>query len=144
MLIRPLERKDYDGWLPLWQENCLNQISEAVTDETWRRLNNPKEQVYGLGAFDGETLIGILHYVLHPTTGFIEPACYMQDLFVREDRRGQGIAKQLVWELNSIAKNENYARLYWFVDNGNESAVNLYKNLGIKLDFGLHMLPTHD
>ncbi|MEM8833583.1 MAG: GNAT family N-acetyltransferase [Pseudomonadota bacterium] len=144
MLIRPIERKDYDSWLPLWQENCLHQISDDVTAETWRRLTNPKELVFGLGAFQDNQLIGFLHYVLHHTTGFIEPACYMQDLFVLPDHRGQGIAKQLVWELNAIAKKENYARLYWFVDNQNESALNLYKNLGIKMDFALYMLPTHD
>lgn len=143
MLIRSLERKDYDAWLPLWNENSLNQISKDVTTETWRRLNNPKETVFGLGFFDqNELLCGILHYILHPTTGVKEPACYMQDLYTAKDRRRQGIAKQLVLELNAIGLKQNWARIYWFAENGNENVQNLYKNLGIPMDFTLFMLQT--
>ena len=143
MNIRALNRSDYDQWLPLWQENCLHQISDDVTAETWRRICNPKENVFGLAAFnDNDKLVGILHYILHATTGFIQPACYMQDLFVDEKHRKQGIAKQLVWELHELGKNEKWARIYWFAENNNEAAQALYKNLGVKMDFGLFVLPT--
>lgn len=142
MDIRPLSRNDYDAWLPLWQENCLYQIADNITDETWRRLHNTKDTVYGLGIFEGDKLSGFLHYVLHPITGFIEPACYMQDLFVAKDNRGQGLAKRLVWELESIGKTNNWARIYWFADKENETVQKLYKNLGIEVNFGLHMLQT--
>jgi len=143
MNIRALNRSDYDQWLPLWQENCLHKISDDVTAETWRRIGNPKENVFGFAAFnDNDELVGILHYILHATTGFIQPACYMQDLFVDEKHRKQGIAKQLVWELHELGKNEKWARIYWFAENNNEAAQALYKNLGVKMDFGLFILPT--
>jgi ribosomal protein S18 acetylase RimI-like enzyme len=142
MIIRPLTHKDYNSWLPLWQENCLHLIKDNITAETWRRLPNPKENVHGLGAFEDDKLIGFLHYVLHPITGFIEPACYMQDLFVATESRGQGLAKRLVWELETIGKTENWARIYWFADKDNETVQKLYKNLGIEMNFGLHMLQT--
>jgi ribosomal protein S18 acetylase RimI-like enzyme len=142
-MIRPLERGDYDSWLPLWQANCQHKVSDEVTAETWRRLTNPKENVFGLGAFDESgKLQGILHYILHPTTGFIEPACYMQDLYTDEAYRRQGIAKRLVWELNDIGQKHRWARIYWFAENKNEAVQNLYKNLGIPMDFTLFMLPT--
>ena len=144
-MIRSLERKDYEAWLPLWNENCLHQISDDVTAETWRRLTNPKENVYGLGVFDNdEKLIGILHYILHPTTGFKEYACYMQDLFIEKSSRRQGLAKRLVWELDSIGKTEKWARIYWFAENNNVAVQNLYKNLGIPIEFSLHMLLTQE
>jgi ribosomal protein S18 acetylase RimI-like enzyme len=142
-MIRALQRQDYDQWLPLWQKNCLHQVSDEVTSETWRRLTNPKERVHGLGIFDGnETLLGFLHYVLHDTTGFIEPACYMQDLYISETHRRQGLAKRLVWELHTLGKDQNWARIYWFAQNSDEAVQNLYKNLGIPMDFTLFMLPT--
>lgn len=143
MLLRALTRQNYDQWLPLWQENCLHKISDDVTAETWRRLCNPKENVFGFAAFNNNNeLVGILHYILHATTGFIQPACYMQDLFVDEAHRKQGIAKQLVWELHELGKREKWARIYWFAENNNEAAQALYKNLGVKMDFGLFILPT--
>ena len=145
MLIRSLERTDYNAWLPLWNANCLNQMADDITAETWRRLTNPKETVFGLGSFDKDgKLCGILHYILHPTTGFKEPACYMQDLFTAKNCRRQGIAKQLVLELNTIGKEQKWARIYWFAENGNESVQNLYKNLGIPMDFTLFMLQTRN
>ncbi len=101
-----------------------------------------KFNYFWLGIFDEDKLIGFLHYVLHPITGFIEPACYMQDLFVSSNYRGQGIAKRLVWELESIGKLEKWARIYWFADKGDETVQKLYKNLGIEVNFGLHMLDT--
>lgn len=145
MLIRALTRKDYDAWLPLWQANCLNQISDDVTAATWRRLCHLKEGVFGLGAFDDAgNLCGFLHYILHPTTGFIEPACYMQDLYVDEQYRRQGIAKQLVWALNDLGQTQKWARIYWFAENNNKEVQNLYENLGVKMDFSLHMLQTQN
>ena len=145
MDIRPIARNDFEQWLPLWQENCLHQISEEVTAETWRRLTNPKEHVHGLGVFDeADNLCGFLHYILHPTTGFKEYACYMQDLYVPQEKRRQGLAKRLVWELNDIGKQQKWARIYWFAENDNIAAQNLYKTLGISMNFSLHMLLTQE
>lgn len=145
MLIRALSRNDYEAWLPLWRENCLNHIADHVTAETWRRLCNPKEGVFGLGAFNEEGhLKGFLHYILHSTTGFIEPACYMQDLYVSENYRRQGIAKRLIWELNDIGKAQKWARIYWFADQNNQAVQQLYKDLGVKMNFSLHILKTQN
>lgn len=143
MTLRPIERTDYDQWLPLWQENCQHQIADNVTIETWRRLTNLKETVFGLGIFDeAGNLQGFLHYVLHPTTGYVTPACYMQDLFIDKKHRRKGLARRLVWELNEMGKADQWARIYWFADNKDTAVQNLYKNLGIPMDFTLFMLPT--
>ena len=145
MLIRSLEREDYHAWLPLWHANCFHQISDEVTRETWRRLINPKEQVFGIGIFEATgNLDGFLHYILHPVTGFVEPVCYMQDLYVAENARRQGLAKRLIWELQDIGKNKEWARIYWFAENKNKAAQNLYKNLGVRVDFSLHILKTQE
>lgn len=147
MQIRPFTRHDYEAWLPLWLENCAHKISDEVTQETWRRLCHPKEQVFGLGAFADDkpqNLQGLLHYILHPTTGQIEPVCYMQDVFVAHDSRRIGIAKRLIWTLGEIGKQNDWARIYWMAEKDNMAAQSLYKNLGIAIDFSLHILPTKD
>jgi len=141
MQIRRFERKDYDQWLPLWQENCAHKIADDITAETWRRLTHPKESVGGLGVFTpDDKMIGLLHYVVHPTTGFIHHVCYMQDIFITQDHRKQGLAKRLLWELQDLKKTQNWARIYWFAENNNVAAQNLYKTVGIKMDFSLHMI----
>ncbi|MCD8498118.1 MAG: GNAT family N-acetyltransferase [Alphaproteobacteria bacterium] len=144
MLIRPLEPDDYAEWVPLWDANNLGQINGKLTTTTWSRLSDPSDtQMNGMAAFDNAGhIVGIMHYILHPTTGSLQPACYMQDLFVMPAHRGKGIAKKLVRELETLGKEQKWARIYWLADNTNREAMALYRNLGIKLNFGFYVLPT--
>lgn len=143
-IITPLKTADFAQWKPLWEENCLHQIGQDVTRETWQRITNPRSAVHGLGAWDGKELAGILHYILHPTTGHLEEACYMQDVFVSPDHRRKGIARTLIEHLAAHGREQRWARIYWLAEANNEAAQNLYKTLGVKLDFTLHMLPCKE
>lgn len=144
MIIRPLSPTDYAEWLPLWDANNMGQKNQPLTDRTWRRIIDPQDsQINGLAAIDEAGQIkGILHYILHPTTGSLSEVCYMQDLFVPLAYRGQGIAKSLVRELERLGKAQGWARIYWLADNTNEAAQALYRNLGVRLNFSFHVLPT--
>lgn len=141
MKIRPIEPNDFPEWLDLWNANNLGHKNEDVTTETWGRLIDPKACVYGLVAEDKGTLIGLLQYILHPTTGSIEPVCYMQDVFVATDHRGKGIAKKMIAALERTGKQENWSRIYWLAEAENNAAQSLYKSLGQKMNFTLHILP---
>ena len=142
LIIRPLETNDFPSWLPLWNENNLGHRNEAVTTETWSRLMDENQQVYGLCALKNGEMAGFLHYVLHPTTGALEPACYMQDVFVHPEYRKQGIAHALVHELIKTSEKSDWSRIYWLADEANEAAQALYKNIGVKMNFNLFILPT--
>lgn len=141
LTIRPLHFDDFPQWLPLWQHNNMGQAQPEVTTTTWERLIDEDSPVNGLGAFKGSEMAGFVHYILHPVTGHIEPAAYMQDLFVSTDFRKQGIGKALVEKLSRIGKREKWARLYWLAEENNEAAQALYKKLGVKLDFSFHVMP---
>lgn len=144
LTIHPIEEADHDQWLPVWNDNCDNQLDAKITKVTWQRLCDPANPVNGLIAKNAEgKAIGILHYILHPTTGNIDLVCYMQDLFISADYRRQGIARMLVVELAAIAEKEGWNRIYWLADKNNEAAQNLYKNIGVALDFSLHVLPVN-
>lgn len=142
MIIKPLEKSDYKNWLPLWNANCHHKVTQDVTNQTWQRICDPQSDIGGLAAHVDDKLAGIVHYVLHPVTGHLKPAAYMQDVFVAEDMRRQGIARALIEHLALEGKQEGWARLYWLAEGSNVAAQNLYKTLGIKVDFTLHILPT--
>lgn len=139
--ITDITADDYEGWLALWLANNQGRCDEAVTQETWMRLNNSLYPVHGLLARKGDEIAGLLHYILHPVTGHINPVCYMQDVFVAPEHRCKGIATALIAQLAEIGKSEDWARLYWLVENNNEAAQALYKNTGLKLDFSLYVHP---
>ena len=139
--IRPLQLNDFPSWLPLWNANNLGHRNEIVTTETWSRLTNDHNPVCGICALKNGEMVGLVHYILHPTTGSIENACYMQDVFVHEDHRSQGIAKKMIVDLIEIGKKEKWSRLYWLADASDDAAQALYKNIGVKMNFTLHIQP---
>ena len=140
-IIKPLCPQDYEPWLPLWIVNNHGQVADDVTAATWDRLICDDPAVSGLGAWRDGRLAGFVHYIVHPVTGHVDPVCYMQDLFVAEDHRQQGIARALVLALAELARRAGYARLYWLAETDNAAAQALYKNLGYRLDFSFHVLP---
>ncbi len=138
--IRPLHNDDFPDWLPLWDGNNLGTRDEAVTAQTWSRLNDPSSPVHGLVATRGGALVGLVHYILHPTTGALNDVCYMQDVYVAPAMRQKGIARKMVQALAQKGRTEKWTRLYWLAEAQNKAAQALYKNLGVKLDFTLHIM----
>ncbi len=141
IIVRPLTYTDFAGWLPLWNDNNLGENDEEITRETWRRILSDDEKVYGICAEQNSNILGITHYILHPTTGHIKPVCYVQDVFVSKEHRGKGIGRKMIEEVIKIGISEEWARMYWLTQEDNEAAKALYKNLGIKLDFDFYVLP---
>ena len=139
--IRPPENRDFPDWLPLWDGNNLGTRDEAVTSETWSRLIDENSPVHGLVAEKAGKLVGLVHYIVHPTTGSLKDVCYMQDVYVEPEHRGKGIAKALIKELAAIGqKNKSWTRIYWLAEANNEAAQKLYETIGVKLDFTLHVM----
>ena len=142
IIIRPLQPNDFEKWLPLWDANNLGQRDDTVTAQTWARLINPdNKQVNGLCADQNGELLGIVHYILHPTTGAINPVCYMQDVYVDQAYRRKGIGKRLVEGVTKIGAQEKWARMYWLTQDSNLEAKAMYTNFGIKLNFTFYVLP---
>lgn len=142
IVIDDIHEDDFGEWLKLWDGNNGGHRDDDVTKETWSRLLNPIYPVHGFVArAGGGTLAGLVHYILHPVTGHIMPVCYMQDLYVAPPFRGRGVGRALVEQLAAIGQREGWARLYWLAEGQNKAAQALYRNLGLKLDFTLHVLP---
>ena len=138
--VRAIKAEDYDQWLALWNANNQGHINHEITAATWQRLMS-NDQVRGLIAEHDGQIAGLVHFILHPVTGHLKPVCYMQDVFVDPAHRRKGIARKLVTALAAVGAHEGWARLYWLAEARNAEAQALYKNLGLKLDFTLHVLP---
>jgi len=57
---------------------------------------------------------------------------YLEDLFVREDMRGNGIGKALLLHLAGIARERDCGRMEWSVLDWNRPAIEFYESLGAK------------
>jgi GNAT superfamily N-acetyltransferase len=95
---------------------------------------HPEEMVGTVGAFDGDVLVG--HAAMRP----FEDALEVKRVYVRSDYRGQGISKQLMLELEAIARERHVARLILQTGNRQTEAIALYEKIGyVPIDrFGLY------
>lgn len=135
--ILPLTEKDKTRWLQLWQGYQVFyevDIADDVTEKTWNKLMN-HEQMFGLGAFKSGELVGIANLVTHPHSWMNKDCCYLIDLFVDVDERGQGIGRALIEGIYDDAKSKNYQRVYWLTKEDNYTARMLYDKLAKKSDF---------
>jgi diamine N-acetyltransferase len=61
-------------------------------------------------------------------------ALYLDDLYVREAFRKQGIGKKLLHAVIELAKAERCRKVRWQVSKWNENAIGFYKRLGAVID----------
>lgn len=97
--IAPLSQTDYSLWLVLWERYLSfyeTTLPTHTTEATWDNLLNQDIAIYGFGAWINDTLVGITHVVLHPNTWNTSDCCYLEDLYVSDNARGQGAGRALI------------------------------------------------
>ena len=83
-------------------------------------------------AFEGESPVGFAVYFYNFSTWLGRPGLYLEDLFVKPEKRGKGYGRTLLVELAKIARDRGCGRMEWAVLNWNEPAIKFYRALGAK------------
>jgi GNAT superfamily N-acetyltransferase len=125
-----LEPADRERWTELWR-GYLTFYETTLPDDiyaaTWERIIDPKGAIHALGVRDPTgRIVGIAHYLVHAHAWSREDACYLQDLFVDADFRGQGYARSLIVGVAAAARKLGCSRLYWTTQESNVTARLLY------------------
>jgi GNAT superfamily N-acetyltransferase len=83
-------------------------------------------------AFEGDSPVGFALYFYNFSTWLGRPGLYLEDLFVKPEKRGKGYGRALLVELAKIARDRGCGRMEWAVLNWNEPAIKFYRTLGAK------------
>ncbi|WP_354642284.1 GNAT family N-acetyltransferase [Kitasatospora camelliae] len=108
------------------------QEARATEEQLRDALFGEHPAVFGLIAEDddsGET-VGFALWFRNFSTWRGTHGIYLEDLYVRPDRRGGGHGKALLAELARICGERGYGRLEWAVLDWNEPSIGFYKSLG--------------
>jgi GNAT superfamily N-acetyltransferase len=143
MIVRDASEGDREAWFRLWRDYCAmypgGPVSDAVTDETWRRILDPAQPIYSLllCTADGDrtAVAGFAHYVLHPNSWTDRLSCYMEDLYVAPEARRRGFAAALIEALAARGREQGWHVLYWVAAEGNAPARRLYERIARRTDF---------
>ena len=144
--VRPAVAADKDQWMVLWQAyNSFygTVVPDEVSETTWERIVDPSSLVGCIVACewpDGAVL-GFINYVVHPRTWSAADACYLEDLYVDERLRGQGIGRQLCEALKHLGERKGLSQIYWNTREDNHAARKLYDQIATKDDFVRYVMP---
>ncbi|MFL6553782.1 MAG: GNAT family N-acetyltransferase [Chthoniobacterales bacterium] len=83
-------------------------------------------------AFEGELAVGFAVYFHNFSTWLGRPGLYLEDLFVKPEKRGKGYGRALLVQLAKIARDRGCGRMEWAVLDWNEPAIKFYRALGAK------------
>jgi len=136
--VKAVERGDFDIWLPLWkgyQRFYEVTIPESVTRETWDRFLDPIEPMHAALAVAGDEAVGLVHSIYHRSTWMTGDYCYLQDLFVADAARGNGVGRTLIEYVYADAKRRGAPRVYWLTHESNQSARQLYDRIADRSGF---------
>jgi len=136
--VRAISSADRQLWDPLWLgylDFYEKTLPQEVTEFTWKRLTTSSD-IQGLLALSsaGEAL-GLVHFLIHPSTSNIGGNCYLQDLFVVPAARGRSVGRRLIAAVEQAAKEMRAALVYWQTEEFNGTARRLYERVAKRSPF---------
>ncbi len=139
IIVRSVEKTEYSQWQLLCKKyNSFygrDSFPSEITQLTWSRFFDTNEPVYAVVAENRGKILGVAHYLFHRSTIQVESNCYLQDLYVSENMRGQGIARKLIEAVYKNAKAAGSKRVYWQTKGDNLVARKLYDKVAELSEF---------
>ena len=130
-MIRELERKDKENWIKLYcgyAKFYKAPMSQEILDTLWGWIHDENHIVNAI-CFELEgKVVGIAHF-----KG--QYICFLDDLFVEPEFRGQKIAQKLISHLISLSKANNWDGIRWITHSSNENAKKLYDKIANNTGF---------
>ncbi len=102
----------------------------ATQESLHAALFKPQPLAYALVAEVDGKLVGMATYYAIFSSFISKPGLWLDDLFVYEDYRGNGIGEAMVENLCAIAKSGGCARIDWLVNAANDRGKKFYCRIG--------------
>ena len=112
-------------------ERAPDEVS-ATEEQLVDVLFGERRVAEALLAFEAESPVGFAVYFYNFSTWLGRAGLYLEDLFVKPEKRGKGYGRALLVELAKIARDRGCGRMEWAVLDWNEPAIKFYRALGAK------------
>jgi GNAT superfamily N-acetyltransferase len=131
--LTPTDRQDWEQLFQEWQQYLSGAISADVHDRTWRLLCDKTSGLIGLIARNkGGKGVGFAHSSLTPFAWAGGQVLYLQDLFVSETERGQGIGAGLLKAVYDLADETGSSQVFWLANEDDTELLRFYLRHAIR------------
>ena len=133
--IRPIAPDDVPAVVGLVHELAvyekLPELCHLTPEQLQAALFGPSPALHGHVALgESGSIVGYALWFLNFSTWEGVHGIYLEDLYVRADKRGSGLGKELLLTLTRIAQERGYARVEWSVLDWNTPSIDFYRSLG--------------
>ncbi|GAA1057220.1 hypothetical protein GCM10017608_07640 [Agromyces luteolus] len=127
--VRDVAENDFFAWLPLFDSYCSSRgrgLDDTKALIVWSWIQDPRSALRAAVAVDDEgTLVGLVHAHPEPRTLDAGIGIVIDDLFVVEAHRRNGVAGQLLDRVRAMAVELHATRVTWSNDPGDADGLRL-------------------
>jgi len=125
----------FRGYLRFYRQDPAEDLFERL----WAELRSDA-RVHALGARLEGRLVGITHFLTHPSTWGAD-LCYLEDLFTDPEARGRGAGRSLIDGVVAWARAQECGAVYWQTHQANSTARRLYDDVATFEGFIVYRIP---
>lgn len=139
MMIKILSpsQEHYPKWSQLMQQ-YFDFYNFSHTPEhlakVFALLMDQKNNLHSFLLADADNIVGVSNYIFMPDT-FALTNCYLSDLYIHPDYRGQGHAQKLIEAVRQHAAQNGCSSFYWLTATDNTTAQKVYDKIARRGDW---------
>jgi GNAT superfamily N-acetyltransferase len=145
--VEPITGEHYEALLPMISAYQGFYEAEDIRDdrnrEFFRRFLSPSDEGMLIGAWSGDRLVGYACLYWHFSSTKAVETVLMNDLYVEERARGEGVGRALIEASAEVARERGAPILEWSTAPDNATAQRLYDSTGAEkstwIDYSLRV-----
>jgi GNAT superfamily N-acetyltransferase len=145
--VEPITGEHYEALLPMISAYQGFYEAEDIRDDRnrafFRRFLSPSDEGMLIGAWSGGSLVGYACLYWHFSSTRAVETVLMNDLYVEERARGEGVGRALIEASAEVARERGAPILEWSTAPDNATAQRLYDSTGAEkstwIDYSLRV-----
>lgn len=138
--IRPAAAGDRDAFLEMWQDFVSLAPGEPgnhqMGETNWGRIMDTDQGLECIIAVDDDGApAGFTLFLAFAFTWSTGDACYLQDIYVRPQSRGKGIAQAMIEYLRQLGLEAGWFKIFWMTQADNTAAQHVYDKVAKRMDY---------
>lgn len=135
LTVRAIQSDDRIHWNTIYYKYLKfykTMLSEQQMTTLWNWFFDADRKIYCYLAMNDDHVVGFVHFreFLRPIKASI--GIFMDDLFVEDAFRGQGIAQRLIKSVEDFARQKDMSIIRWVTGDDNHDAMRVYDKMAAK------------